>query len=81
LSSNKIVDISVLSGLTNLTKLDLQNNQIVDIIALVDNLGLDKRDLVYVNGNNLDLTPGSPNMLDIEALEGRGVNVKFDPQN
>jgi len=32
---------------------------------------LDKRDLVYVNGNNLDLTPGSPNMLDIEALEGK----------
>jgi len=38
-------------------------------------------DSVDIHYNYLDLTLGSPDMLDIEALQGRGVNVDFDPQN
>jgi len=67
--------------LTNLTTLDLDYNEIVDIQALVDNPGLDAEDWVDLRYNYLDLTPGSPNMLNIKALQDRRVNIDFDPQN
>jgi internalin A len=78
---NEIIDISALSGLSNLTWLDLWSNQIVDINALVNNVGLDTGDCVDLRYNSLDLTPGSPDMLDIEALQGREVRIDFDPQD
>ena len=81
LSHNQIVDISALSGLTNLTRLDLQNNQIRDIASLVNNAGIGSGAYVGLRHNLLTLAPGSPNMLDIEALQGRGVRVDFDSQN
>jgi len=67
--------------LTNLTELYLQENQISDIRALVDNPGLDAGDRVDLRHNALDLTPGSPDMVDIEALQARRVRVSFEPQN
>jgi hypothetical protein len=67
----------VLSGLTNLATLSLYANSIRDIHALVDNSGLGTEDSVYIHSNFLDLTPGSPVMLDIEALEDRGVDVSY----
>jgi len=77
LGNNQIVDVSALSGLTNLTRLDLYNNQISDLQALVDNAGLAYGDYLYIQGNNLDLTPGSDDMVDIQALEWRGINVTY----
>ena len=80
LHNNQIVDISALSGLINLKWLDLEDNQIVNINALVNNAGLGAEDWVDLCYNYLDLTPGSPDMLDIEALQGREIRVDFDPQ-
>jgi len=74
---NQIVNISALSSLTNLTSLSLHYNQISDIQALVDNAGLGAGDYVSIHHNNLDLTPGSDDMLDIQALEARGVSVSY----
>ncbi len=81
LTWNHIVDISALSGLTNLTRLYLDNNQIADIAPLVNNTGIDSGDIVNLRWNQLLLQSGSPNMLDIEALQGRGVDVDYAPQN
>ena len=81
LESNQIVDISPLPGLTNLTWLRLPGNQISDIIALVHNAGFAVGDSIDIRHNHLDLRPGSLDMADIEALQGRGVDVDFDPQN
>jgi hypothetical protein len=81
LFGNEIVDISALSGLTNLETLHLSKNEISDIQVLVDNPGLGWGDWVNIEYNHLDLTSGSPNMLDIKALQGRGVRVRFDPQS
>ena len=81
LNGNEIVDISPLSGLTNLTILDLDYNEIVDIQPLVDNAGLGAEDEVQLRHNNLYLTPVSLDMLNIEALERRGVRVYYDSQN
>lgn len=81
LEGNEIVDISPLSGLTKLERLYLFVNEIVDIQPLVDNAGLGAEDEVYISYNNLYLTPVSLDMLNIEALERRGVRVYFDPQN
>ena len=81
LSGNEIVDISALSGLTNLSSLDLDRNKIVDIQALVDNAGLGTEVWVGLRHNDLDRTPGSPSMLDIETLQGRGVRIFHVPQN
>ena len=77
MDQNKIVDISALSGLTNLRKLWLHYNQISDLQALVDNAGLGTGDNLYIQENDLDLTPGSDDMVDIQALEARGVNVTY----
>jgi hypothetical protein len=67
--------------LINLTGLWLDSNQVSDISPLVNNPGIDSDDIVDLRNNYLDLTPGSLDMLDIEALQGRGVDVDFDPQN
>jgi len=73
LHDNQIVDISPLSGLTKLEMLWLNDNQIHDIAPIVDNPGIDDGDLVRLDGNQLLLKPGSPDMRDIETLVGRGV--------
>ena len=67
LDNNQISDISALAGLTNLTVLWLFNNQISGIKPLVNNPGIDNRDDVGLRYNFLDLTPESPEMLDIEG--------------
>jgi hypothetical protein len=75
---NRISDISSLSLLTNLTCLDLGLNRISDISSLVDNIGLDERDEVYLQYNHLDLTPDSQAMNDIQTLLDRGVSVFYE---
>jgi len=80
LIANEIVDISPLSDLTKLEKLYLSINNIVDIQPLVDNTGLGPEDEVTLRYNNLYLTPVSLDMLNIEALERRGVRVYFESQ-
>jgi hypothetical protein len=77
LDNNQIVDISTVSGLTDLVVLVLGDNQIVDISTLANLVNLTRLDL---RENCLLLAPGSPDMLVIEALQRRGVNVTFDPQ-
>jgi PKD repeat protein len=77
LEHNQIVDVSALSGLTNVTTLQLHYNQISDLQALVDNAGLGTGDHLYIQENDLDLTPGSDDMVAIQALEARGINVIY----
>ena len=81
LSWNQIVDICALSELTHLTRLYLDNNEIVAIAPLVINVGIDRDGIVHLQGNPLPLHPGSPAMHDIEVLQERGVNVDYIPQN
>ena len=89
LSKNQIVDISALANLTNVEVLYLDNNQIADIGAFAEDYRpiyleaepVDKVHWVDLTYNYLDLSSGSPDMLDIDALQGRGVIVGFDPQN
>ncbi|MCL0106654.1 leucine-rich repeat domain-containing protein [Peptococcaceae bacterium] len=78
LRRNQITDIIPLAGLTNLITLRLWDNQITDITPLVDNTGLGYDDIIWLNNNPLDLTPGSQDMQDIETLQARGVIVYFD---
>ena len=74
---NQIVEITALSGLTSVSTFQLHNNQISDIQSLVDNAGLSAGDYVSIHTNDLDLTSGSPDMVDIQSLEGRGVVVTY----
>jgi hypothetical protein len=78
LSYNEISDISALSSLSNLTTLNLRGNQISDISTLVDNIGLNQGDEVYLESNYLDLSPDSQAMNDIQTLQDRGVNVFYE---
>ena len=64
---------SPLSGLTNLRRLILTNNNISDIAPLVDNGGLGKGDLVWLEGNPLSAESTNTH---IPALRERGVRVK-----
>ena len=80
LSWNQIVDITALSGLTHLTRLYLDNNRIVDIAPLVNNVGIDRDDILHLQENPLFLQAEAPNMLDIEILQARGVKVDYTPE-
>ncbi|WP_448516679.1 leucine-rich repeat domain-containing protein, partial [Pseudothermotoga sp.] len=77
LSNNQISDIGPLANLTNLKWLILNNNQVSDISPLVTNTGLGKGELVELRNNPLDLSPGSDDMQNIEALRSRGVIVRY----
>lgn len=81
LEANEITDIGSVADLVNLKKLVLAGNEIASILALVDNPGLGVGDSVSVYSNYLDLTPGSADMLNIQILQSRGVDVDFEPQN
>ena len=77
LSNNQISDISPLANLTNLQVLNLSWNQISDISPLVSNTGLGQGDVVDLENNPLDLTPGSDDMQNIQILQSRGVTVYY----
>jgi len=76
---NNLVNILPLSALTTLEELYLQENQIADISALVDNENIASGDVVAINENSLDLSEGSEDMQDITALINRGVTVDYLP--
>ena len=73
-SYNRISNISALSGLTNLTVLDLNGNVVSDLSPLASNTGLGTGDYVSVGGNLLSY----PSIYThIPALKTRGVTVTF----
>ena len=61
-------DLAPLQDLTNLTVINLQDNDISDISALVSNGGLADGDLVYLFGNPLS----SQALANVEVLRARG---------
>jgi len=79
--SNEISDITPLSGLTKLEELNVSSNYITDISPLVDNQGLGEGDYIDLTYNELDLSPGSDNMQDINTLIARGAEVWYEPQS
>ena len=72
-SYNSISNISALSGLTNLTYLDLTGNRVSDLSPLASNTGLGTGDKVYLMGNSLLSYPTI--YTHIPALKTRGVTV------
>ena len=77
LNINQIADIAPLSGLVNLRRLDLGTNFVADLGPLVTNTGVgnddDRLDLRF---NCLDVSPGSPTLEDVAALESRNPDVQ-----
>ena len=71
--SNSITDISALSGLTNLTYLDLTGNRVSDLSPLASNTGLGTGDKVYLHSHSLLSYPSI--YTHIPALKTRGVTV------
>ena len=71
--ANYIRNISALSGLTNLTVLDLSSTGVRDLSPLASNTGLGTGDTVYLNGN---LVLSYPSIYThIPALKNRGVTA------
>ena len=79
LDGNQITDISVLADMSELGRLNLTGNQISDISPLVANSGLGSGDRIQLVDNNLDLSAGSDDLKNIEALKTRGSAVDHDP--
>ena len=63
------------ASLTNLSTLDLAGNPITDISPLVDNVGLNEGDEVWLVGTGLDLSEGGEDLENIQRLQERGVLV------
>lgn len=89
LQHNNISDLTGLSSLYSLKYVNLSNNNITDIKPLAENNnpdggnnsdGLSKGDRIYLERNNLDLSEGSEDLQDIQALMDRGATVIFYPQ-
>src|SRR5690606_10043178 len=80
IEDNQIADTTVLGRLPALIYLNLARNRIRDISSLVANSGIGAGDIVRLDLNCLDLSPGSPDMNDINALLDRGVSVNYEPQ-
>ena len=76
LDSNRINDISSLSGLTNLTDLAIDNNQIKDLSALSNLVNLRN---VYLDRNQI--TDISPLMNNIGLGAGTTVYLRNNPLN
>ena len=77
---NGVSDISVLENMINLDEVFLSENQITDISALVNNAGIADGDEIELSENLLDLSEGSDDLANIEALQSRGVEVIYLPQ-
>lgn len=77
MAGNKLTDISPLGSLFNLMRLNLSGNQISDISPLLENSGIGEGDDINLEDNNLDLSEGSEDMLNIKALQDRGVIVNY----
>lgn len=77
MAGNKLTDISPLGSLFNLTRLNLSGNQISDISPLLENSGIGEGDDINLEDNNLDLSEGSEDMVNIKALQDRGVVVNY----
>ena len=73
--SNGISNISALSGLTNLTVLDLTGNGVLDLSPLASNTGLGTGDTVYLRDTWRLSYPSI--YTHIPALKTRGVTVTF----
>lgn len=76
LGMNRVEDIGPLAGLTKIREISLSFNQITDLAPLVANSGLAEGDTVFLGGNPLDLTPGSPAEMASQELRRRGVSVR-----
>lgn len=82
LGHNEISDISGLKDIKALQYLYLNNNQIEDITPLVESQFVINYNgyfycLIDVGENNLDLTPGSDDMNNIQAIIDKGINVYY----
>src|SRR5690606_24239959 len=78
LRDNQISHIGALSNLVHLKNLILWDNQVEDLTPLVLNPGLGVGDFVDLDGNwSLNLTIGSANLIHIETLISRGVEVYY----
>ena len=76
LEENQVSDLTPLAGLPYLRDLDLESNRVSDLTPLLDSK-LSRGSSVKLYHNDLDFTPGSAAMRDIEALEERGVDVSY----
>jgi|GEM_PF-620888 len=76
-----IESIDSLTNLIYLRSLNLANNKIEDISPLINNTGFRDGAVLDISYNSLELTSGSADMLNIQALIDRAVDVQYYPQN
>lgn len=74
---NKIEDISVLASLPNLIGINLQNNFVTDLSSVAGRTGFTS---FLIAANYLDLSPGSPDQIILDAFVTAGTTVFSDPQ-
>jgi len=78
--NNTISDIQTLEHLPALKEIGLGHNAITSLTPLVNNPQLGVGVSVDIRHNLLDTAEGKPDKRDIETLEGRGVQVIYEPQ-
>lgn len=79
-SGTGVSDLSPLEGLSAIRVLELNDNEIGDLSALVGNPGLNSGDTLELLNNRLDLCDGSDDRAALATLTGRGVSVRSEPQ-
>ena len=70
--SGQVSDLSFVLGMPDIEVLDLTNNRITDVSLLLNAPGIDRGDLIVLDGNPLDPLTAFP---VIQALRARRVDV------
>ena len=77
-ADNRVVDLSPLSGLIHLDRLDLHRNAITDVSPLLANAGLGEGDVVDLSYNPVERRSRDQ---DVASLRARGVEVALTEQD
>ncbi|MEA1883948.1 MAG: hypothetical protein U9N62_05435 [Thermotogota bacterium] len=72
-----VKDITPVKNLTNVIWMYLNSNLIEDITPIVDGL-INTLKRLDIRDNELDLTPGSDDMINIQKLENAGIDVRYE---
>ncbi len=77
IESGKVTNASAIAALPSLTTLFLQGSPLTNIQALVNGGAIGDNDIVELTADALDLTPNSPDLIALHALQDLGVTLRL----
>ena len=77
IESGKVADASAIASLPSVSTLFLQGSPLTNIQALVNGVAIGDNDIVELTADALDLSPNSPDLVALHALQDLGVTLRL----